>query len=825
MTPLDIITEDSWEHGLFTTYALSLSFYETQLHKLGLARNGCRDIQIIADVDGYELSLGERQSHRVGNEYRLIPACLPSGVFHPKLTWLAGKRVDLLLLGSGNLTFGGFGKNHECLNVVRSDTNGAVFSAVGEMLAQWSGRDDLRFAEEGWLDFWRERAQRVSVGLNVSENPARTLIHSTVESVADQIVRRIGGQQTVVEVRCLSPFFDPDGDGILSLAESLNASKLTIGLLPGQEANSSFPFGELRQTRVEIEAAMLADAEAKRKLHAKVFEFHMDDGSRFVLTGSVNATRKSLLTTDNIETALLSVYPGADSGPFEWTPVCLPSSYRRQDFRKAGLGGRVVVSARLTGDGRIEGNLLARLDPSGVWSGSLQRIDGVVADMTLSVDASGDFSVQLNEPDLFQHAAGLQLSVAKGTRSGTGWVNVEGLLMAARRGFLSPATLIRLLGTDADENDEAELLRYLSVSAQRHLPAFSDASPRRTGKHRAVENEPESDAPPVRIPIEWLTQASHMTQGARTHGDDQDPESATLNAYIRSIRQNLLQSPGRESQSEDTDESSDDSASKREEKERLRRQGHVQQSLLGFDENMKRLVDATEPGSKRSAALCMWLEVKLPILLRRLSEPDQAKEFLGRWLVCALSGQRRTNSSETLTHHLLSGILTLAAVQLQTASPKMAKSLARLHEQLEDFCEDADPRRLCEDLEVIGDSVRTPLSAEILQSLPDAPDLSMTLSSLLGTPTVRSQIQTILSGSADDSTGVAEGLPVLALPAGRRLKKLVDAGRTPKTKTLGLSAKSCPHCYMKLRRATYSEINRDRFSFCSDCGNLLLASV
>lgn len=162
MTPLEIITEGQWDHAFFTTYALSLSFYETQLHKLGLARNGCRDIRILADVDGYQMSLSERQSHRVGNEYRLIPASLPKGVFHPKLTWLVGKEFDLILVGSGNLTFGGFGKNLECLDVVRSDQNPAFFGQVEGLLRAWELRDDLRFSESGWLEFWIERAQRIS---------------------------------------------------------------------------------------------------------------------------------------------------------------------------------------------------------------------------------------------------------------------------------------------------------------------------------------------------------------------------------------------------------------------------------------------------------------------------------------------------------------------------------------------------------------------------------------------------------------------------------------------------------------------------------------
>ncbi len=55
---------------------------------------------------------------RVGQEYRLIPVALPDGVFHAKCLYLAGDEGDLLLVGSGNVTFGGHGRNTEAAGQV-----------------------------------------------------------------------------------------------------------------------------------------------------------------------------------------------------------------------------------------------------------------------------------------------------------------------------------------------------------------------------------------------------------------------------------------------------------------------------------------------------------------------------------------------------------------------------------------------------------------------------------------------------------------------------------------------------------------------------------
>src|SRR5918996_4161833 len=93
----EFFTSSSWKHALFTTYALSLSYFESEvLHPL--LRAGCDDIWLVADAEGYRRSLLERRSMRVGQEYRLIPAALPDGVFHAQCIYLSGDEEDLLLV-------------------------------------------------------------------------------------------------------------------------------------------------------------------------------------------------------------------------------------------------------------------------------------------------------------------------------------------------------------------------------------------------------------------------------------------------------------------------------------------------------------------------------------------------------------------------------------------------------------------------------------------------------------------------------------------------------------------------------------------------------
>ena len=63
----DIVQMRAWKHALFTTYTLSLSYFESEILR-PLLRAGCSDIWLIADAEGYRSSLLERRSMRVGQE-------------------------------------------------------------------------------------------------------------------------------------------------------------------------------------------------------------------------------------------------------------------------------------------------------------------------------------------------------------------------------------------------------------------------------------------------------------------------------------------------------------------------------------------------------------------------------------------------------------------------------------------------------------------------------------------------------------------------------------------------------------------------------------
>ncbi len=134
ISPLDILRSDRWRSVLMTTYSLSLSFLEAvPLQALGDNR---RDVTILADIEGYRASLSETGASGAGGGYDVIPISVSgSGVFHPKITLLSSHDGELrALVGSGNLTMGGWGFNTEVAEYLNPETDPEAFTDLADFL-------------------------------------------------------------------------------------------------------------------------------------------------------------------------------------------------------------------------------------------------------------------------------------------------------------------------------------------------------------------------------------------------------------------------------------------------------------------------------------------------------------------------------------------------------------------------------------------------------------------------------------------------------------------------------------------------------------------
>jgi hypothetical protein len=248
----------------------------------------------------------------------VAPVIAPGGgVFHPKLTYLAGGEADVLVVGSGNLTLPGQSGQLETLDAVSSVSAPNVFKQF-EGLAN-SLADRIEDTSKQAADLLREYSVRASSVAAESDAVslvfpnAPILVHSVERPAREQILELWRLTNIVPKtLTVLSPFHAPDASPIFRLADGLGVKHVSIGLDPRTLV------APLDQNRLKIKRAVryvVPDVKAKtRRLHGKVFEVLGTNGV-LVLTGSINATQQSFESTRNIEVSLARWLP---SPCFNW---------------------------------------------------------------------------------------------------------------------------------------------------------------------------------------------------------------------------------------------------------------------------------------------------------------------------------------------------------------------------------------------------------------------------------------------------------------------------------------------------------------------------
>jgi hypothetical protein len=303
---------------LFTTYTLSLSFFEAMLLPL-LRQVGCQNTAVLVDAQEAVKSLAEANVNYAGRRYWVAPVVAPGGgVFHPKLTYLSGDKVDVLAIGSGNLTMPGLSGQLETLDAVASTEDPSVFIQFQAFAAGLAAKIDSTSRQAA--DLLREyaiRAQDVAAksGEAIKSFPWSPVLVSSLDRPArDQIIEywRLQGEQAT-SLTVLSPFHAPDGGPLDRLASSLGASGVSVGLDPKTRV-ALFDLDRLKISGTTKYVVPVVDG-SPRRLHGKVFEIAGTTGA-LVTTGSINATHQSLESTKNIEVSLARWLP---SNCFKWS--------------------------------------------------------------------------------------------------------------------------------------------------------------------------------------------------------------------------------------------------------------------------------------------------------------------------------------------------------------------------------------------------------------------------------------------------------------------------------------------------------------------------
>ena len=805
LSVLDVIDGGKWERALFTTYALSLSFFESILLR-SLRRVGCQETWVITDIQGYRDSLIERRSQGVGQEFRLVPVSLKEGVFHPKCIYLVSRTMDVLLVGSGNLTFGGFGRNLEVIEVLLSTTAPSAFEDFASFLTSIEIRaeKDLHCPDLAWTKIFRDCASRSSQSLAQSSQEQPRLIHTVDTSVISQLPTQIT-HLNPRELTIMSPFFDNDGNAVRRLADALGCTSVRIAIRPN-ENKCNFPFNESLKWKQSKVAAVWPDASApKRPLHAKWIETRGEMGTA-VLTGSINATTAAICTTRNVEVGVLRT-SSADREWVSWVASTIPKHFEPAKYEHLSVD-ELLVYAYLAGDGDLSGTILGAQVPSGLWNGSLIKPSGETKPFELQVRSDGRFRATLPQAAEFSLTSGLQLRLHHGSAIARGWVHVEDILRMPRLPRLNIPAMLRLISREDTEDDEIALLEYLAVNATKHLATFSrritqavHPSGRASPEQQGIVHVALADLAPTPTPLFTPGSGNSMSQ----------MELFSLDRFFAQLRKRLL------GHGEDDQALKPHAIGKRrsveiengdpDPPERAKR---FEDALFAFAHEMRSLVDSTDVEPKDVRGLyVIWFEVQMNMLLARRGDLDEAMQFMRGWSAKVGGSMKVGAAVDSLEQHFATCAATLGVHGDGDVHTVM-------HELLENFYYgDVDIERA---QSALLPAIGVPFG--ILLSQIGEPDraLADSLASVIASKTLRQHALQVVE-DVKSGTPINASLPIFHGEAGKLvIRQLQSTFRTSRFKEQMDGRLFCANCFMKYPTVMERQLEDHRIALCSSCG-------
>lgn len=481
-----------WRSALFTSYTLSLTYVESHVIPR-LARSGCNSVDVLVDLVGYRDSLAEKKASSVGREYALIPVQVHRGIFHPKLVhlWAESGDEDLLLVGSGNLTYSGHGGNIEVLEVLQPKVHARAMRQTADFIEGLATHPEIGIADTTALLRTMERLREVaSRGSDMGEVQ---FIHSLDNTGGRQFVdaaRALGGEWD--ELLVLSPYHHPAAEPVLNVAKELAVQRLSVGVSPRSLDTTAFPFGAAVGQVPEVRAVVPVLPEGhERAFHAKWIEARGSAGA-LALTGSFNATTQSLASNKNVECGVLRTLPAGSSC---WSDVPQPR-FRAQSFPLRAESGLVCLFVEMAASGQLTGRVLGQV-PAGQWHAILEAEDRTVAEGDLELTDSLEFKwspAALAGADLVGDT--LRLTLEKDSRVARGWVSATRILGMNPRKRNLLESLSRLQRGATNEDDLQCVLAVLAEEANALTAELdespSPAAPSSNGSERpGANNDPE----------------------------------------------------------------------------------------------------------------------------------------------------------------------------------------------------------------------------------------------------------------------------------------------------------------------------------------------
>lgn len=292
------IPANKFQSAILTSYTLNFYYFEQQVLRL-LNKKGINYVSVLADAAMLNQQFDEMSSFSETRKRSYsLNGIHATGAFHPKINLLVGENAVLGLIGSGNLTSSGHGKNLETWNAIYiDDVNDPKIGLVKQI---W---DYIRLLHEGLGENAINRLKtiaenskilsnlpkvRASNQFPIGNNSELSFLNSAPgKSIQPELAKLIGTDR-IKKITIMSPYYDVNGSLINYLNETYKPEAINIIL---QEEFGSIPH-KLKPTPnmrfynwIDIKGQDLK----QDYFHAKNIIFE-GTSSNYLLTGSANAS-------------------------------------------------------------------------------------------------------------------------------------------------------------------------------------------------------------------------------------------------------------------------------------------------------------------------------------------------------------------------------------------------------------------------------------------------------------------------------------------------------------------------------------------------------
>lgn len=287
MDPRAFCREPGFGSALLLTYSFDALFFE-RLVLRDLWAGGSGDVTVLADGSEIDAALPHwaGQLRHLGRRFKLGVA-QARGAFHPKMILRIGDAHGAVWIGSGNITFGGWGGNREAAAAWKLGPGQADSGDwVADLLESASSWAPLGSARSG-IERLRETSWVRAAQSTATTAPSPVIFSSGARSLSSLLEERWSGRR-FDEVKILTGSTDESGECLRWLARAFGITRATVAV---DSDRCGFVADSLAGLDVELR---LVELETAAPLHAKWYWLDGPGGSACIL-GSANCSAAAWL--------------------------------------------------------------------------------------------------------------------------------------------------------------------------------------------------------------------------------------------------------------------------------------------------------------------------------------------------------------------------------------------------------------------------------------------------------------------------------------------------------------------------------------------------